>query len=883
MNSDKDPNFTVDLHSASPSNLFKLPSFCKRKKGKPNFKKQQAIERKIQSLLDKIRPIPFSPSKILYFAKHEKLLVKLGLWDFVHIEFDKTVRTDLIAQLVATYDSKARYSYVNGVRIRVNRTDLGRAFKLPVIKLPLKKEKVSGVGEGVEVELDSLSEEEIGFIEDFVSNWLLLHEDTWMMPGEVLNWIKVIRDGHLEKVDWAGLFWFMVEKELTKGEQLVDCYYASHLQYLIKCQREEVVSACEPYKVDLEGEEKEVVLAGEPDKVDLNEKEIDVAGESGKVDFNGEEKEVVVGVSNENYLQEDTTNEVEKEDFDVGVVSRRVDLNEEENEGGLAEGSLEVYPISDVQKEDADVPKRPNIELTLGDDTRSEEEIVEEEEKVHDPEMMDLEEENEHADDDNPGKWQLDTENTVSEHTLQRCNMGVGNELYNYGGVKEEVEDIEEEGEEEAEDTFDILENHDTLLGDGLTGNFLQAMQETKLEFSSHEQLHSQPDIGLIASRNVMQHTDSAGPSFYGNGSKRAIEHMSENTQNCNSKRLRIDGPWNNESPNFGMCMDGMQQFITRATMLYEAKEQSLEQSNMNQQILLNEVQKRDNVIEHLHKSQCEVNQVMQKKDEEIYRLERELHVMGNLLDGYRGALKVTQKAFAEYKQLFPQPEESIYKDAGPGGLMLTTEEIERRRRKQQEDYRSNCLMLEHKAKEAEDGYACQFTAFIGKVHELDGRLVGLENEMMELKKRSGCCGGTETEQLISSKTSMPGVETGELISSKTSMPGNDEGTECTEAEQLISINTSRPGDDEGMEKGQPVSKETSMLEQPSSGEIDTTDNCEGMENEELIPREASVPEQPDSSNADVPDIAEGTENEGSVSSDISMPDNDQGTETEQN
>ncbi|GAA0149329.1 hypothetical protein LIER_08536 [Lithospermum erythrorhizon] len=103
MNSGKDPNFIVDLHFALPSNLFRLPFFSKRKKGLYHF----------------------PPSKILYFAKHGKLLMKLGFWDFVHIGFDRTVRIDLIAQLVATYDSKARCSFVDGVRIRVNRPDLG--------------------------------------------------------------------------------------------------------------------------------------------------------------------------------------------------------------------------------------------------------------------------------------------------------------------------------------------------------------------------------------------------------------------------------------------------------------------------------------------------------------------------------------------------------------------------------------------------------------------------------------------------------------------------------------------------------------------------------------------------------------------------------------
>ncbi|CAL5336818.1 unnamed protein product [Camellia sinensis] len=236
----------TDLHDLNPppltspttNNPPRRPN--KRKKGYK--KKQQAIEKKLQTLTSNLKPIPFVPSKTLDFDKHEKLLKRLGLWDFVHIEFDRNIRVDLISQLIATYDSRLRCSYVNEFRIMVNRADLARAFKLPV-----KKDKgnasalLSSSSEAVDLDSEVLSDESVAFIEDFLSNWVLLHEDMWMMPSEVLNWTRAIKDGHPEKVDWAGLIWFMVEKELNQGQQLEDCYYASHLQYLMKSQREEEV------------------------------------------------------------------------------------------------------------------------------------------------------------------------------------------------------------------------------------------------------------------------------------------------------------------------------------------------------------------------------------------------------------------------------------------------------------------------------------------------------------------------------------------------------------------------------------------------------------------------------------------------------------------
>ena len=97
----------------------------KRRGKEKNFSKKRKI-------LDEIlKPIPFVPPD-LDFSRHEKLLKRLGLWDFVHLEFDRSLRTDLLSQLIASYGD--RCSYVNGARINVSRADLARALKLPVKK-----------------------------------------------------------------------------------------------------------------------------------------------------------------------------------------------------------------------------------------------------------------------------------------------------------------------------------------------------------------------------------------------------------------------------------------------------------------------------------------------------------------------------------------------------------------------------------------------------------------------------------------------------------------------------------------------------------------------------------------------------------------------------
>ncbi|XP_055822790.1 uncharacterized protein LOC129891446 [Solanum dulcamara] len=682
----------TDLRMMSPTNTHKR---FKRKKGKCSTKKLQAIEKKLQTLKENLKPVPFFPSKILDFDRHEKLLRRLGLWDFVHIEFDRDLRADLIAQLIATYDSKLRYSYVNDFRIAVNRADLGRA-----LKLPLKKDKGSvAVVDGMDLDADPLSEESISFLENFVSIWVLLHEDAWIMPNEVLSWTKAIKDGHPEKVDWAGLFWFMVEKELTQGDQLVDCYYAAHLQYLIKSQREQVLFSEEPEKV---------------------ESEADV-----------------------------------KEEDDCG--------NEDNARVG---GSIEARELDGALGEEL------SIELTLGQDLGQKQE-------VKDVEMMDVEEHKEEKEvvEEEEKQWLFDERTDANEPLLQRCKMQEAvsmdndeekkenhelagdndNDNNNYNdNDNENDDDIEEEDEgaerHEVEDGFDVMPSEDTLVGDGLTGNLLQTMESTQIAFTSQGQLHDHSSDELLASRDEM-HT---GGPFFGSGSKREIEiepDVAHHSLNSSNKRLRIEGEWDEKPLDFGSCMEQMQQLMMKARMMYEAKEQNEDQLSMNQQIFISELHKRDSVIEHLHKSKCEE---IQKRDGDICRLERELFMMGNILDGYRKALKETQKQFSEYRKKFQLPEEPYYKDAGPGGLMLSAAEMEKLRLKQEEETRSNCLFLEQKAKEAEEEYAGQFENFMDKVQMLDKRLMGLEDIAKDLRNMSPKSKVPESEDKVSETPDCP-------------------------------------------------------------------------------------------------------------------------------
>ncbi|GFY99014.1 hypothetical protein Acr_13g0004150 [Actinidia rufa] len=775
----------------SPSNVSRRPN--KRKKG--GKQKQQAIEKKVQTLTQNLKPIPFVPSKTLNFDKHQKLLKRLGLWDFVHVQFDPTLRLDLIAQLIVNYDQKSRCSYVNELRVAVNRADLARAFKLPV-----KKDKGGNmVSEAVDLDSEEVlvSEESIAFIEEFVSNWVLLHEDTWILPNEVLNWTRAIKDRHPEKVDWAGLIWFMVEKELMQGKLLEDCYYASHLQYLIKSQREEMFWEEQPklepeveVKVKEEDDCVEVKTMGQEPEVEVKVKEEDdcvelktmgqepvgevkVKEEDDCVEVKtmGQEPEVEVKVKEEEDCVEVKTMvqepEVEaelkvKEEEEDG---KEVTTEQEHMEGveGVAEaeaeaeaeavavaaeakeeedgGEVKMGDFDDFQgheSEDNDLVEEPNVELTLG------KEIVDkEEEEVKDGDMMDVEE----SEVEEQGQWLLDGKNISGDHFLQHCTIEAdtcvddGDEERK---LDEEVdEEVDEDEDESDDDGFNLMSKRNTLEGDVLTGNLLHGMETAQIPipFDLPGELRDGPDMELLSSRN------SDGPSVFGNSSKREMVHehdVSHDSLNGNNKRLRTDGSWSHKSSDFEMCMEEMHHWMEKARMTYRAKEQVCEESNMNQQFLLTELQRRDNVIDHLHKTKQEE---VHKKDGEIYRLERELYLMGNLLEGYRKALKETHKAFSEYRQRCQLPEEPLYKDAGPGGVVLSAMELEKQRLKREEEDRLNRIVIEQQVKELEEEAVGKLEAHLNEVHRLDKRLMDFENEVKLMKELSSKPKVTETSE----------------------------------------------------------------------------------------------------------------------------------------
>ncbi|KAI3795240.1 hypothetical protein L1987_37889 [Smallanthus sonchifolius] len=638
----------------SPAKLQRRVNKRKKAGSRKTYKRKRPMK-KIQNLTGILNPIPFAPKKTLDLDKHEDVLKRLGLYDFSKIEFDRSFRTDLIVQLIANYDSKKRGSYVNDFRIPLNRADLARALKLPAAK----QDKGSSSVEEVDLDSEVFSDEAIGFIEDFVSNWMVLHEASWVMPAEMVNWTRCIRDGHPEKLDPASLIWYNVEKELSQGDKLVDCYYAPHLQYLIRSQKDSLFK--EDDDDDDDGEENE------------------------QVDEEKEEQE-------EKYEQEQKDEKDEKEE---------------------------------VEEEKVSIVQEQSIELTLGTDV---EEIACEEVKNDDEMMADAEECKEEMEE------QGNFKDILGDHFLQRCQSS---DLNNFEEVKvEEVEDeqieqvedeedeVEEEGGERMDEGFDMEANDDSFDRDGLTDNFLQGVETSHNPYNNH----GMPSMDLFGSRDgsFMSH---GGPSFYNNGSKRVMEPEEDiHHLDQNSKRLKTDEIWDPKQNDIGFCFDQMQQLMQKAKMIHESKERSYENLQYSQQVTMEQLQERQQIMDMIIKSKDEE---LEKKHAEVFRLERELYLMGDLLAGYRKALNDTRFKFSEYRKRFVVKEEPLYKDAGPGGLVLSTREIEKQRLKQEEEMTKFQIM----AKNFEEDCVFQLVLQNDRLLPMVDKLVSIENEVQKLKE----------------------------------------------------------------------------------------------------------------------------------------------------
>ncbi|EES06567.1 uncharacterized protein LOC8078306 [Sorghum bicolor] len=187
----------------------------------------------------------------------EAALDALGLLNFFRLDLrSEAPRPDLIAPLVAYYDPACKRSFVRGVRVAVSRHDLTRALCLP-------PKPASAAPAPADVDPAAVVPAVMQLLQDYV---LLPFQgdDMCILPQEVAAAEQAVREGVAHRVDWGGLIWGLVEKEMLELPKREDClcYYGPHLQRLIYAQKPHLLELVEEGSVpeasaDVEMEEED--------------------------------------------------------------------------------------------------------------------------------------------------------------------------------------------------------------------------------------------------------------------------------------------------------------------------------------------------------------------------------------------------------------------------------------------------------------------------------------------------------------------------------------------------------------------------------------------------------------------------------------------------
>nr|GEY87800.1 hypothetical protein [Tanacetum cinerariifolium] len=100
-----------------------------------------------------------------------------------------------------------------------------------------------------------------------------------------------------------------------------------------------------------------------------------------------------------------------------------------------------------------------------------------------------------------------------------------------------------------------------------------------------------------------------------------------------NNKRLRTNDMLDQNQNDFGYCMEQMHQWMEKAKMLYKSKEQNYANLQYNQQLEINQLKERKNMLEIIIKSK---DQELETKRAEVFSLERELFLMSDFVSGLK-------------------------------------------------------------------------------------------------------------------------------------------------------------------------------------------------------------------------------------------------------
>ncbi|KAI4972098.1 hypothetical protein ZWY2020_003023 [Hordeum vulgare] len=644
-----------------------------RKLRKPLTDKLRAVaEERLARLPVDLRLCPVDPPPIF---GNEVALSYLGVLDFARFGLgSEPPRPDLVAQFIAYYDPTNHRSFIWDTRVSFNRTDLATVFNLPRKSAP-PPARPRGL------KTNTLVSAALDFMRVCIHP---LFADC-KLPQEVAAAEQAVKAGSPHKVNWAGLIWGLIEKEindLPKKDHGV-CKCGAYLQRLISHQKphlfglpqkEEAEKLVRKASFDLVKDERDgdtdarnkALQELEPRDADadassksLKESELEGTsltskslGESGPADADAsgnDLKELESGDARSNILEEPDTEEFAWErdgDTFVGAAEKDACLSP-----GLE--LLTQERVLTVPEEDEEAEEEEEKDEEAEEEEEKDEEAEEEEEKdeagwssANDgDDSMDVE--------DNVSVQNLDSDNEEGcsggvemnwdvgddkggEGTapcLQQCDFpGVEFENLNKGnvGMRDGVS---------FDDGFKMGSLH------GMESNLLQAMNSDTVTYNGTENAHHLSSgnflaIGADVHKNGVDL--GAGDSFFfGNNGKRHVEDIDDGyddqmqtqqqfLQGNQHKRMRNS----NSSVPPGSAFfnanysDPIQNLLVNASMLYEQKEREIQEGLSQKQFMANLLQEKDAIIDSLNSARFEQENKWQAK---LRSFEHDLNVMGQM------------------------------------------------------------------------------------------------------------------------------------------------------------------------------------------------------------------------------------------------------------
>nr|XP_051200406.1 uncharacterized protein LOC127313973 isoform X2 [Lolium perenne] len=241
-------------------------------------KLRAAAEERLTQLRAKFRlHPPAAPPASL--AAHEAALRSVGLLDFARLDLQsEPARPDLVSQLVAYYDPAQHRSFVWDTRLAVSRTDFARALSLPPRPAP-------AASPPDDVDPAALVSAVLEFMRVYVLP-AFTGADMCVLPPEVAAAEQAVKDESAHRVDWAGLIWGLVEKEILELPKRDDgvCYFGPYLQRLILAQKPDLLKPLEDEEkreaalevVSLEDDDDDGDVAKSPDDLEPRDANADV-------------------------------------------------------------------------------------------------------------------------------------------------------------------------------------------------------------------------------------------------------------------------------------------------------------------------------------------------------------------------------------------------------------------------------------------------------------------------------------------------------------------------------------------------------------------------------------------------------------------------------